>query len=209
MCSRRVGRVSDAATRAERKPRHAVWATRQGSGLEHVVLSEASGGLRLESSAVEVIEGEPYRVRYRIDCDAAWRVRHVVIRLAGRGGAQRLALDADGAGHWHTAAGEALAGLDGCIDIDLSSTPATNTLPIRRLGLAPGEDASFDVVYVALPALEPVARSQRYERVPGRGAEARYRYTSGSFSVVFAVDADGLVGDYPGYWRRIALASRG
>lgn len=172
------------------------------------MLSEAPSGPRFDSSAVVVIDGEPYRVRYRIDGDDSWCVRRAVIMLAGRGGEHRLALDSDGAGHWRTAAGEVLAGLDGCVDIDLSSTPATNTLPIRRLGLAQGEDASFDVVYVALPALEPVACTQRYERLAAQADEVRYRYTSGSFSVVLAVDADGLVGDYPGYWRRIALAGR-
>ena len=35
------------------------------------------------------------------------------------------------------------AHLDGCPDVDFGWTPATNTVPIRRLGLEVGETASI------------------------------------------------------------------
>ena len=39
------------------------------------------------------------------------------------------------------------------IDVDISATPFTNTLPIRRLGLQPGEFAELDVAFVDAPAM--------------------------------------------------------
>ena len=37
-----------------------------------------------------------------------------------------------------------------CVDVDLSFTPATNTLPIRRLGLDIGEEAEIHVAWLRL-----------------------------------------------------------
>ena len=45
---------------------------------------------------------------------------------------------ADGEDGWTTRGGAAMPELEGCVDVDISATPVTNILPIRRLGLAPG-----------------------------------------------------------------------
>ena len=44
---------------------------------------------------------------------------------------------------------------------------------------------------------------QRYTCLERGETGGRYRYESGDFSVDLPVDADGLVVDYPGYWRRV------
>jgi len=38
--------------------------------------------------------------------------------------------------------------LEGCMDVDISVTPFTNTLPIQKLGLAPTESPEVSVAYV-------------------------------------------------------------
>ena len=40
-----------------------------------------------------------------------------------------------------------MAYLVGCEYVDISETPFTNTLVIRRLGLTPGESADISVAY--------------------------------------------------------------
>ena len=57
------------------------------------------------------------------------------------------------------------AELDGCYDIDLSVTPFTNTLPIRRLPLHVGDAAELSVVYIDVDTLEVRPDRQRYTRL--------------------------------------------
>ncbi|HEX8940087.1 MAG TPA: putative glycolipid-binding domain-containing protein, partial [Candidatus Limnocylindrales bacterium] len=91
-------------------------------------------------------------------------------------------------------------GIDGCPDVDLVVTPATNTLPIRRLGLQAGETATIRALWIRVPSLELVVAEQEYAcHAPGR-----YRYRAGSFAADLEVDEDGLVVDYAGIWRRAA-----
>jgi hypothetical protein len=115
-------------------------------------------------------------------------------------------LEADGSDRWHAAGGQARADLEGCIDVDISATPFTNTLPIRRLGLEPGGSSEIDVVYVdPLPALEVRREAQRYTYLEVREHGARYLYQSvrSGFRAELEVDADGLVLDYPDLWERV------
>ena len=76
-----------------------------------------------------------------------------------------------------------------CVDVDLSFTPATNTLPIRRLGLEIGEEAEIPVVWLVWPELSVQRVLQRYTRL----GEDRYRYTQDEFEAELAVDRQGLV----------------
>ena len=93
--------------------------------------------------------GRPFRIGYEIRCDERWRVREV---RAAAPDLQRPVLEllTDGEGQWKRGGGEPMPELDGCIDVDISATPFTNTLPIRRLGLEPGESEDLTVAYSVL-----------------------------------------------------------
>src|SRR5215203_6431025 len=70
--------------------------------------------------------------------------------------------DLDGEGHWKRRGGEPMPDLDGCIDVDISATPFTNTLPIRRLGFEPGQSEELTVAYIRVPELLIGPERQRY-----------------------------------------------
>ena len=95
--------------------------------------------------------------------------------------------------------------LQGCIDADISVTPFTNTLPIRRLGLAPEESAELYVAYVVGTRLQAWPEPQRYTCLEKSDRGGLYRFLSldGEFTADLPVDADGLVLDYPGLFRRV------
>ena len=97
----------------------------------------------------------------------------------------------------------AVAYLDGCEYVDIADTPFTNTLPVRRLGLVRGSAADITVAYVDGMDLQPWPEPQRYTRLDRDGADV-YRFTSldGGFTADLPVDAEGLVLDYPGLFRR-------
>jgi hypothetical protein len=80
-----------------------------------------------------------------------------------------------------------------------------NTLPIRRLGLAPGESADVSVAYFDGYELQPWPEPQRYTRFEEGDGGGMYRFVSleGGFTADLAVDSDGLVVDYPRLFKRV------
>jgi uncharacterized protein len=175
------------------------WQDWWGKGREHLVLREGPDGVSAESVVLGPAGAEVFAARYRIRCDGEWRVRHLAVALLGED--RGLELSSDGAGHWTDRSGSPLPDLADTIDVDLSATPFTNTLPIRRLGLGRGQSETIRVVYVRLPDLTVTIDRQRYTCLePGR----RYRYAAvdSDFTREIEVDDDGLVVTYPGLFRR-------
>ena len=93
--------------------------------------------------------------------------------------------------------------LRGCHDIDFGFTPATNTLPIRRLKLGVGRKAKVTAAWVQFPSLEIEPLPQCYTRL----TEHCYWYESGDGAFVAEIEVDelGLVTHYSGGWKRIAV----
>jgi len=185
--------------------RTVLWTPWAGPGLEHLRLVQHDGLILADGLLIGVAEegGQPFRAHYTIQCDARWHVRELRIDMLDAAN-RRLDLMSDGAGHWADDTGQLLPGLAGCFDVDISATPFTNTLPIRRLALPLGAAADITVVYIDLPALTAQPAMQRYTRLPGD----RYRFEArgNGFTADLLVDADGLVLDYPDLFRRVESA---
>ena len=81
-------------------------------------------------------------------------------------GRDRVCLRADGAGNWTDADGTPLPALQGCVDVDLSGSPFTNTLPIRRLGDNLRARQEIRVTYIDLPKLDGYALAGRAKADP-------------------------------------------
>lgn len=184
--------------------RNVAWAPWTGVGLEHLKLVQNNEDILADGVVIGAEEATSFRVRYEIRCDAGWRVRELkVLSLSGEGKEVRLL--ADGEGHWTTTTGDTVHSLDGCIDVDISATPFTNTLPIQRLMLNPGEFADLKVAYLVIPTLQTEIEPQRYTCLERGKENGTYRFESldGGFTADLLVDADGLVLDYPEMFRRI------
>ncbi len=181
-----------------------LWQRVNAPGLEHLRLASVREGFVADGVLLTVLDGTPVRASYHIRCDTAWRVRRVDVTPGGES-AQTLTLQSDGEGHWINSAGEPLPALEGCIDVDIFPTPFTNTLPIRRLALAPGDSAEITVAFVELPALSVQPAKQRYTCLETGREGARYRFEGleSGFTAELRVDTDGLVRDYPGWFRRV------
>lgn len=180
------------------------WRPLEGEGLEHLVLGPVDGedgvAIRAESVVIGDRGGRPYGLRYRVDCDAAWRVRSFAIETVD---GPLLRLASDGEGRWRDEGGRALPQFDGCVDIDLAGSPFTNTLPIRRLGLTPRSGtAKLTMLYVPFDTFEPVTDGQRYTCLE-EGRLYRYQAEDRTFSADLPVDEDGLVTDYPTLFQRL------
>lgn len=183
-----------------------MWVALTGAGLEHLHVLQHDEGNAIDSVVIGMEHETPFRLWYEIHTDKDWKVRRCTLRLLG-GGYQEITLHADGEGRWTDAAGVPLSVLDRCIDIDISVTPFTNTLPIRRLSLQPGQSADLLVAYLTVPQLQVRMMQQRYSCLEHRTDGGIYRYESldSGFTRDLSVDAQGLVIDYPGIWKRIGL----
>jgi hypothetical protein len=181
--------------------RDIVWSTWDGSGLEHLRLNDASeGGFVADSAGIAIMDGSPYRVRYRTRIDSAWRTRSVWVDVEDPDGTRRtVALIGDGEGNWTDTAGEPRLDLEGCVDIDIRVTPFTNSLPIRRLGIQEGQVEPISVVYIDIPSLVVTPEVQRYTGLADN--TFRFEGISTGFIADLVTDSEGFITTYPDGWR--------
>ncbi|MBN9387303.1 MAG: putative glycolipid-binding domain-containing protein [Chloroflexi bacterium] len=176
------------------------WASSEGEGLEQLHLTVDDRGVRARSVVVggDAEEATTWAIGYEVECDPLWRVRRVKIWDTTTG--NDFELLADGSGNWTGPDGQPRPEFAGCLDVDIRATPFTNTLPVRRLSLKPGETASIRVLYIPLPELDPFPVVQHYTKL---GPQV-YRYESESRDFVrdLTLDGEGLVIDYPGLFHR-------
>ena len=175
-----------------------LWRGIDNPGHDSARLTEGARGAVITGAAVFVEEGQPCRLDYRIVCDAEWRT--IGARVTGWHGATLVDLEVsvDDERTWNLN-GQLCRPLQGCDDIDLSFSPSTNLLPIRRMELAVGEARAVRAAWLRFPdmVLEPLEQS--YERV----SESLYRYESGRASFVGLLETNivGFVTEYPGLWQ--------
>lgn len=171
--------------------------------MEHLRLMLGAEAVVADGLVLGVREGHPFRIAYEVRCDVGWRVRAARVGVPGSD-VPAVDLLSDGEGNWRTPDERVVAELEGCMYVDISDTPFTNTLPIRRLGLAPMESADVLVAYVEGTELQAWPEPQRYTCLEKRKRSELYRFLSldGGFTADLPVDADGLVLDYPGLFRR-------
>ena len=175
------------------------WVPYEGAGLEHLHINDWGDTIRVRSVIIGHKDGTDYGIHYEMTLDPDWTFRSVIFQRTD--GVMKV-LQSDGKGNWHDGDGEPLPQLDGCIDIDISGTPFTNTLPIRRnRDWVIGEPRRFDMAWVPLDTLEPFQGWADLHPAWGRNAGAIRRPMAPS-KPRFSVDDDGLVVDYPGLFRR-------
>jgi uncharacterized protein len=174
-----------------------VWQPDLGEGAEEFIFRAGDRGFEARGTVAAVLEDKPLKASYLVETDSAWRTRRVRVELIGGGVLEILA---DGAGRWRRADGTALPDLDGCLDPDISMTPFTNTVAIRRLGCEVGQAAGIKVAYILVPELSLRAAPQRYTHL----SQQLWRFDGLDidFSADITVDEDGFVVEYPGLFRR-------
>lgn len=153
---------------------------------------------RLEGTAVFFSDDRPCHLAYVITCDSSWNtLKGTVSGWLGNDDVNvELSVDAS---HQWLMNGVKQPAVSGCVDVDLNFSPATNLLPIRRLGLAVGQEAEVNAAWLRFPGFELEPLPQVYSRLD----EFTYRYSSndGKFVRHLTVNNIGFVTDYPGFWQ--------
>jgi hypothetical protein len=183
--------------------REVFWRPLNEPGLEHLVLSWSGTGVVADGFIIG-IEGRPFRLQYRIEMDTDWKAILVAARVWNPE-MRELILKSDGNGNWSDSEGHSFPELAGCIDPDITVTPFTNTIPIRRLQLKTGQSVELMMAYITIPELKLSTAKQRYtciEQGPN-GALYRYEGLDSWFEAELQVDEMGLVIEYQNVWTRV------
>lgn len=187
-----------------RLERTVLWRRVDKPGAEYFELWHDEGGWTLDGRVVLALDGRPFQISYRVVCDEVWHTR--AVNILAREGERQLSLNlsVDTEQRWWSGE-EELRTLQGCADVDLSFTPATNTLPLRRAGPTVGDSTKVDVARISFPGMEIMPAQQAYARL----SERRYRYENvdSGFAAEIEVDDLGLVTCYAGLWEREGATS--
>jgi hypothetical protein len=184
--------------------RKIIWSNQADIGLEHFTLRHSDDEITADGIVIGVEEDLAFRIHYQITCDLRWQVRKVVVKSLEEN-EHTISFVSDGSGNWTNESANSISELKGCFDVDITATPFTNTLPIRRLNLSSGESAEIKVVYFTIPEMKVSVDPQRYTCLEAGSDGGKYKFESldGDFTAVITVDADGLVEDYPTLFKRV------
>jgi hypothetical protein len=175
------------------------WRRLDVPGHEEACIQHTAEGWRL-TGELDVEESNlTAQLRYAIECNAEWRTRSALVEGTAGGEPIRFVLKADGAGRW-TRDGTPLPELLGALDVDLGFTPATNTLPIRRLALAIGQSTPARSAWLRFPELRLEPLEQTYTREADQTFRYRALIDGETFTARLDTDVYGRVVLYEGLW---------
>lgn len=174
----------------------AAWCYLPAPGSELCLLHHATYGWCL-SGCLTRDEHGAWEIVYLVECGPDWITRRAEVSWRRDGARGTVLLMRDSAGEWRVD-GERRPDLAGCADVDLGFSPATNTLPIRRLG-TPAARTAVRAAWLKFPEMEVTTLEQEY----GFAGDGVWDYASDTgFCCRIAFDSHGLVTEYPGLWER-------
>jgi hypothetical protein len=174
-----------------------LWNALHTVGSEYFNLWQEDDGWRLEGDVVLALNGYPAKVRYNVWCNPQWETRELIVSLQTGATTRTLTMTVDERKRWYIGEDE-LRRVRGCFDVDLSVTPSTNVLPIRRLNLPIGERAEVTAAWVRFPELTIEPLVQQYIHFDPN----HYWYQSELGDHIWNLEVDdlGLVRRYPDLW---------
>jgi hypothetical protein len=154
---------------------------------------------RVKSLIIGAVKDVPVQVSYELIIDHNWYITSVAIEVEAE---KRFNFFMErNNGKWYDQQGKYYPDLDNATDIDISLTPFTNTLPIKRLKLMEGKTAAITVVYFDLLNDTFIPMKQHYTNM----GNYLYKYENihTGFTSVIQTNEEGLVVDYPGIWQMV------
>lgn len=176
-----------------------LWRRLDTPGHDAAWIERTDTGWLLRGAAVFLHGIGPAYLTYEVICAADWSTTRASVRgyLGEVPISHNVVRSEDG---W-LVNGERIEGLGDVVDLDLGFTPATNFLQLRRVGLAVGETATFDVAWLEgeSAASDLIRLPQRYER---RSPDSYwYESPASDYTALLVVGPDGFARKYPGLWQ--------
>ncbi|TQM46957.1 hypothetical protein BDE36_4714 [Arcticibacter tournemirensis] len=176
-----------------------LWTGREYYSLENCLIETKATGSIITSSIIGCYDESIYKVAYRIETNQNWETVLLDLTCQHNSKTQIIKLEGDGKGNWMNNSKKANQ-FKGCIDVDISLTPFSNTLPIRRLKLKLNQTREIMVLYCDLLGGQIKPVGQRYTCLSN--SEYHYENIPNDFEATIQVDESGLVVDYPSLFVR-------
>lgn len=178
-----------------------LWRNDKFQMYEYCVFMETVKGHQFNGVVLTVVEEKPVRIGYQVLFDRQGLTQSVNMDVIRGSGEQHLQLVVDEYRNWFWD-GKEMTECSGFSDVDLGFSPVTNTLPIRRLNLQPGESQTISAAWVRFPEFDVIAFPQRYTRMETN----RYLFESllSDFKAELVVDELGIVKRDDPYWVAVA-----
>lgn len=170
--------------------------------LENCIVTITAEGSETSSSIAGEYDGILYKLEYRIRTNRFWETLFFEITSQCQNRVELIRFLSDGKGNW-SSDGQPLEKFNGCIDIDISLTPFTNTLPINRLTLAENQQEQIPVLYLDILGRRIIPVQQKYTRLSPESY--KYENVPNDFESIISVDESGLVVKYPGLFERSSI----
>jgi uncharacterized protein len=174
-----------------------LWRRLDAVGHDACRLVQKEDGWRLEGAAVFQHKNVPACLAYEVRCDGEWRTQEGAVHgwMGDRPLDFRVTRTPEGI--W-SLNGQGVPHLEGCLDLDLAFTPATNLLQLRRVALQVGQAADVPVAWLDVASGVLDKLYQRYERRTAR--EYWYEAPRLDYFALLRVSAVGFVKKYPHLW---------
>lgn len=177
---------------------NALWQRLDRPGHDAAFLRREGDGWRLTGAAVFSHEHGAASLAYTVDVDRSWATMSGAVQgfVGDRAFAYQILRRPDA---WRLN-GAVVAGLDALMDLDLSFTPATNALQLRRAGPSIGQTVDLPAAWFDFDSATLSELPQTYQRLTA----TIYRYAAPSvgYEGLLEVASDGFITAYPNLWRR-------
>jgi hypothetical protein len=174
-----------------------LWRRIDGPGHDACRLEDSQSGWRLQGAAIFRHQSGPANVSYAVDCDDHWRTTSG--RVRGFIGENEIDYHIVKRGDAWLLNGNNVPALGHLLDLDLSFTPATNFLQLKRVALPIGKAISLPAAWLNLDTGALTELAQIYER---RSEHALYYRAPGvGYEGLIEVAPNGFIERYPGLWQ--------
>jgi hypothetical protein len=170
------------------------WKGLEDQTFEHCSITRTPGQMVVQSKIEGAVNNEHTIVEYVLELDNAWMVNSVEVKMT-QPATRSIKLTHNKYGEWVDSDLHTWPELDGCMELDISLTPFTNTLPIKRLWFKPGESHEIKVVYFDLPAFDIRIQTQRYTYLGDN--VFRFESLDTGYTNEITFNASGFVQHYP------------
>lgn len=177
--------------------RNITWEGLEYRSLENCTLTETDNGVAVTSIITCQVNNQATKILYKILTDTLWETYFVEINVILGGNEKTLLLEKKG-DHW-LVNNKIDHRFDGCVDIDISLTPFTNTLPIRRLVFIGQLSNRIEVIYIDIIADLIIPVRQYYTKISN--SVYLYENEKSTFKAELKTDPYGLVIEYPKLFR--------
>lgn len=179
-----------------------VWSGLEYGSLENCLVNTSAAGAEITSTIISSYDHKIFKINYCIKTNNKWETVFFEISSQHSNKLDVVKFEGDGKGNW-SSNGIRVEQFEGCIDIDISLTPFTNSLPINRLNLIQNQRQEIRVIYLDVLEQQMNPVWQQYTRL----SDTIYHYQNipNNFEANIEVDESGLVVDYPTLFIRNAV----